>query len=74
MKHSRLSDDTTFSVDVLEELLEKEWAECKEEKVSESTLILEDEFDAEKYLTEIERLPEECQYEELKGHFENSTR
>ncbi|XP_023758740.2 uncharacterized protein LOC111907172 [Lactuca sativa] len=55
MKHSKFSDDTTFSVDVLEELLE-EWIE---DETSEHMLALEDDFDAERDLKELERLLEE---------------
>ena len=42
MKHAGCSDGTTFSVDMLEELME-EW---KEDKPSKSTITFEDEFDA----------------------------
>ncbi|XP_023747860.1 uncharacterized protein LOC111896069 [Lactuca sativa] len=46
MKHARSSDDTTFSIDMLEELLE-DW---NEDKPNKSTVSFEEEFDAERDL------------------------
>lgn len=70
MKHSNCSDDTAFSVDVLEELLEG-W---KEDETSEHISTLEDDFDAERDLKELERLLEESKYEELIKSIEQETR
>ncbi|KAL7589726.1 hypothetical protein Lser_V15G37144 [Lactuca serriola] len=70
MKHSKYSDDTTFLVDVLGELME-EW---KEDKSSEFTYNLEDEFDAERDLKETERILEETEYEEIIKSSKKSTR
>ncbi|KAL7594296.1 hypothetical protein Lser_V15G28541 [Lactuca serriola] len=61
MKHARSSDDTAFSIDMLEELLE-DW---KEEKPSKSTVSFEEGFDAERDLMELERLLEEAEYNDL---------
>ncbi|KAL7599566.1 hypothetical protein Lser_V15G21208 [Lactuca serriola] len=58
MKHARSSDDMSFSVDMLEELME-EW---KEDEPSKSTITFEEEFDAERDQMEIERLLEEAEY------------
>ncbi|XP_023766911.1 uncharacterized protein LOC111915484 [Lactuca sativa] len=69
MKYSRNSDDTTFSIDMLDELLE----ECVEEDSNESTNV-DEEFDAEKDLMEIERLLEEAEYEEIMKKSESPTR
>ena len=48
MKHERSSDDTTFSIDMLEEFLE-DW---NEDNPSKSTISFEEEFDAERDLLE----------------------
>ncbi|XP_023770778.1 uncharacterized protein LOC111919455 [Lactuca sativa] len=70
MKHPRNSDDTTFSVDMLEELME-EW---NEDEPNKSTVPLEEEFDAERDLLEIERLLEEAEYNDLIKSAEYLTR
>ncbi|KAL7587001.1 hypothetical protein Lser_V15G38297 [Lactuca serriola] len=70
MKHARSSDDTAFSIDMLEEFLE-DW---KEEKPSKSTVSFEEEFDAEKDLMELERLLEEAEYDDLIRSAEEPTR
>ncbi|XP_052626821.1 uncharacterized protein LOC128133425 [Lactuca sativa] len=57
MKHARISDDTAFSIDMLED-----W---NEEKPSKSTVSFEEEFDAERDLMELERLLEEAEYDDL---------
>ncbi|XP_023770224.1 uncharacterized protein LOC111918840 [Lactuca sativa] len=69
MKHARYSDDTTFLVDMLEELME-DW---EENKPSNSATALDDDFDAERDLMEIERLLEEAEYNELIKGAENPT-
>ncbi|KAL7604076.1 uncharacterized protein LOC111919710 [Lactuca sativa] len=70
MKHSNFSDNTTFLVDILEELME-EW---KEDKSSESTVAFEDDFDAESDLKEKESLLEKSEYKELTRSSDKSTR
>ncbi|XP_023746537.1 uncharacterized protein LOC111894678 [Lactuca sativa] len=70
LRHSKFSDDTAFSIDSLEKLLEG-W---KEDKSSKSTFASEDDFDAERDLNEIERQLEEREYDELTRNVENSTR
>ena len=70
MKHSKCSDDTAFLVDVLEQLLD-EW---KEDETSEHISTLEDDFDAERDLKQLERLFEESEYEELIKSTEQETR
>ncbi|XP_023764512.1 uncharacterized protein LOC111913024 [Lactuca sativa] len=62
LKHARSSDDTAFSIDRLEELLE-DW---KEEKPSKSTVSFEEEFVAERDLMELERLLEEADIQNTK--------
>ena len=52
MKHARNSDDTSLSVDMLEELIE-EW---KEDEPNKSTITFEEEFEVERDMLEIERL------------------
>ncbi|KAL7585102.1 uncharacterized protein LOC111888173 [Lactuca sativa] len=69
MKYSRNSDDTTFSIDMLDELLE----ECITEDSIKFTAE-DEEFDPEKDLMEIERLLEEADYEELVKNTDSSTR
>ena len=69
MKYARNSDDTTFSIDMLDELLE----ECISEDSSKFT-IFDEEFDAEKDLMEIERLLEEAEFEEIVKQTDSSTR
>ena len=69
MKHSKYSDDTAFSVDVFDELME----ELKEDKPSESTCTLEDDFDVERDPQEIERMLEESEYEEIIRRSEKPT-
>ncbi|XP_023768545.1 uncharacterized protein LOC111917118 [Lactuca sativa] len=66
MKHLKFSDDTTFLVDTLEE-----W---KEEETSKHNLTLEDDFDAERDLKELERLLKELEYEEQIKIAEQETR
>ncbi|XP_023763696.1 uncharacterized protein LOC111912205 [Lactuca sativa] len=61
MKHARSSDDTTFSIDMLEELLE-DWNDDEPKK---STVTFEQEFDDERDLLELERLLEEADYNDL---------
>ena len=61
MKHARSSDDTAFSIDMLEEFLE-DW---NEDNPSKSTISFEEEFDAEKDLLELEILLEEAEYNDL---------
>ncbi|XP_023770776.1 uncharacterized protein LOC111919451 [Lactuca sativa] len=70
MKYARFSDDTTFSVDMLEELME-EWEEDKSNNFSTA---FKDDFDAERDIREIERLLEEAGYDELLRDAEDSTR
>ena len=70
MKNSKYSDDTAFLVDNLDELME-EW---KEDNSNEQAIALEDNFDAERDLKEIERMLEESEYEEIIRGSENSTR
>ena len=70
MKHSKYSDETTLSVDILEDLIE-EW---KEDKSSESPMALGNDFDAERDQKELERLLEELKHEELIRTYERSTR
>ncbi|XP_023770931.1 uncharacterized protein LOC111919590 [Lactuca sativa] len=70
MKHARVSDDTTFSVDMLEELME-EW---KEDKSNNFSTAFTDDFDAERGIREIERLLEEAEYDEILRDVEDSTR
>ncbi|CAI9295172.1 unnamed protein product [Lactuca saligna] len=69
MKYSRSSDDTAFSIDMLDELLEEDIPED-----SSKFAALEEVFDPEKDLLEIERLLEEAEYEELKNQAESPTR
>lgn len=73
MKHSRFSDDTVFSVDTFEKLMEKELAEWKEDKVGGFASLSEGDFDAEKVLKEIERLLEESEFEEITRHTKEQT-
>ncbi|XP_052623363.1 uncharacterized protein LOC128128454 [Lactuca sativa] len=60
MKYARNSDDTTFSIDMLDELLEEFISEDSNKLTTD-----DEEFDPEKDLMEIERLLEEADYEEL---------
>ncbi|XP_023742448.1 uncharacterized protein LOC111890576 [Lactuca sativa] len=70
MKHPRNNDDVSFSVDMLEELM----VEWNEDDPSKSTIILEEEFDAERNLLEIGRLLEEAEYNDLIRSAEHPTR
>ncbi|XP_023733094.1 uncharacterized protein LOC111880913 [Lactuca sativa] len=70
MKHARNSDDTAFSIDMFDELMEA----CDNEDPNKSTTIFDEEFDVEKDLLEIERLLEEAEYEELVKNYDQATR
>ncbi|XP_052627025.1 uncharacterized protein LOC128133572 [Lactuca sativa] len=69
MKYSRSSDDTAFSIDMLDEILEEDIP-----KDSSKFAALDEVFDPEKDLLEIERLLEEAEYEEIKKQAESPTR
>ncbi|XP_023750532.1 uncharacterized protein LOC111898875 [Lactuca sativa] len=70
MKYARHSDDTTFSIDMLDELME-EW---HNEDANKSTITFIEELDVEKDLLKIERLLEEADYDELMKTIEHPTR
>ncbi|XP_023764839.2 uncharacterized protein LOC111913346 [Lactuca sativa] len=74
IKHSRMSDDTAFSVDVLDEILEKESVGWKE-KENEGFMVLDEgNFDPEFDLQELEKLLEEGEYNEAMQETEDTTR
>ncbi|CAH1441649.1 unnamed protein product [Lactuca virosa] len=68
-----MSDDTTFSVDVLDEVLEKELAGWKEQ--NEGFMVLDEgNFDPKIDLQELEKLLEEGEYNEAIKETEEATR
>lgn len=70
MKHSRFDDDTIFSIDKFDELLEKELASWQECNTGGFTFLSEGNFYSENDLEELERLLKESEFEELKKHSE----
>lgn len=62
--HSRINDDMAFSVDVLDELLEKESWGWKE-KETDGLIILEGDFDAKFDIQELEKPLEKTEYNKV---------
>lgn len=58
VKHSMLSDDEISSVDMIDELLEKELTYWQANKSKEFMFYLEEDFDAQRDLQELEKLIE----------------
>ncbi|XP_023741957.1 uncharacterized protein LOC111890023 [Lactuca sativa] len=74
IQHSRASDDTTFYVDMLDELFEKELRGLKEKETEGFMVLEEGDFDAELNMQELEKLLEESEYNEVIKVEEEATR
>ncbi|XP_023744816.1 uncharacterized protein LOC111892971 [Lactuca sativa] len=66
IQHLWISDDTAFSVDVFDELHEKELGGWKEKETEGFMVLEEGDFDAELDIQELEKLLEESEYNEVK--------
>ena len=59
IQHSRISDDIAFSVDVIDDVLEKELRRWKEKETARYMVLGEGDFDVELDIQELEKLLEE---------------